>query len=96
VVSNSDKVVVDGLDHVLHRGTPVVALMIEQSMIEQDEIIELSAIVGGQAPGRETSEERIFFSPIGMGTEDVCVCNNVYKLAVQKGVGTKLNLWGTE
>lgn len=96
VVSNSDKVVVDGLGHVLHRETPIVALMVEQGMIEEDEIIELSAIVGGEAPGRETPEERIFFSPIGMGTEDVCVCNNVYKLAVEKGVGTKLKLWGTE
>jgi ornithine cyclodeaminase/alanine dehydrogenase-like protein (mu-crystallin family) len=68
VVSNSDKVVVDGLEHVLHRETPIVAL----------------------------DEERIFFSPIGMGTEDVCVCNNVYKLALEQGVGTRLKLWGTE
>ncbi len=96
VVSNSDKVVVDGLGHVLHRETPIVALMIEQGLLREDEIIELSAIVGGEAPGRETPEERIFFSPIGMGTEDVCVCNNVYKLAVEQGVGTKLKLWGTE
>lgn len=95
VVSNSDKVVVDGLEHVLHRETPVVALMVAQGLLAEDKVIELSAIVGGAAPGRETREERIFFSPIGMGTEDVCVCNNVYKLAVEKGVGTKLQLWGT-
>jgi len=95
VVSNSNKVVVDGLEHVLHRETPVVALMVAQGLIAEGEVIELSAIVGGAAPGRETREERIFFSPIGMGTEDVCVCNNVYKLAVEKGVGTKLQLWGT-
>jgi ornithine cyclodeaminase len=96
VVSNSDKVVVDGLEHVLHRETPVVALMIERGMIEEDEIIEFGAVVGGEAPGRETPDERIFFSPIGMGTHDVCACNNVYKLALAKGVGTKLKLWGTE
>jgi 2,3-diaminopropionate biosynthesis protein SbnB len=96
VVSNSDKVVVDGLEHVLHRETPVIALMIEQGLIREDEILELGAIVSGEAPGRESSEERIFFSPIGMGTEDVCVCNNVYRLAVEKGIGTQLKLWGTE
>jgi 2,3-diaminopropionate biosynthesis protein SbnB len=96
VVSNSDKVVVDGLGHVLHRETPIVALMIGQGVLKEDEIIELGAIVGGKSPGRETPEERIFFSPIGMGTEDVCVCNNVYKLAVEKGIGTTLQLWGTE
>jgi ornithine cyclodeaminase len=96
VVSNSDKVVVDGLGHVLHRETPIVALMIGQGVLKEDEIIELGAIVGGEAPGREAPEERIFFSPIGMGTEDVCVCNNVYKLAVEKGIGSNLKLWGTE
>jgi ornithine cyclodeaminase len=96
VVSNSDKVVVDGLGHVLHRETPIVALMIGQGVLKEDEIIELGSIVGGAAPGRETPEERIFFSPIGMGTEDVCVCNTVYKLAVEKGIGTTLKLWGTE
>jgi 2,3-diaminopropionate biosynthesis protein SbnB len=96
VVQNSDKVVVDGLEHVLHRETPIVALMIAQGKIQEQDIAELGAIVCGEKPGRETPDERIFFSPIGMGTEDVCVCRNVYKLAVEKGIGTELALWGTE
>jgi 2,3-diaminopropionate biosynthesis protein SbnB len=96
VVQNSDKVVVDGLEHVLHRETPVIALMVTQGMIEERDILELGAIVCGEAPGRETSEERIFFSPIGMAIEDVCTCHKVYQLAVEKGIGTKLGLFGTE
>jgi ornithine cyclodeaminase/alanine dehydrogenase-like protein (mu-crystallin family) len=96
VVENSDKVVVDGLEHVLHRETPVIALMVAQGTIQVDDVLELSAIVGGEAPGRETPSERVFFSPIGMGTHDVCVCNNVYRLAMQKGNGTKLSLFGAE
>jgi 2,3-diaminopropionate biosynthesis protein SbnB len=96
VVENSDKVVVDGLEHVLHRETPVIALMVAQGTIQEANILELSAIVGGEAPGRETPGERIFFSPIGMGTHDVCACNNVYRLAVEKGIGTKLRLFGAE
>jgi len=94
VVTNSDRVVVDGLEHVLHRGTPVIALMVAQGMIREEDIVELGAIVCGDAPGRETPEERIFFSPIGMGTEDVCVCSQVYRLAVEKGIGRKLRLFG--
>lgn len=96
VVEHSDKVVVDGLEHVLHRGTPVIALMIAQGLIAEEDVLELGAIVCGESPGRETPEERIFFSPIGMGTEDVCVCNHVYKLATEKGIGTQLKLWATE
>jgi len=96
VVENSDRVVVDGLEHVLHRGTPVIALMVAQGMINEDDIAELGAIVGGEAPGRQAPDERIFFSPIGMGTEDVCVCSRVYRLAAEKGIGTKLQLWGVD
>ncbi len=95
VVQNSDKVVVDGLEHVLHRGTPVIALMVAQGTIREEDILELGGIVCGESPGRQTAEERIFFSPIGMGTEDVCVCTQVYRLAVEKGIGMKLGLFGT-
>jgi ornithine cyclodeaminase len=94
VVQNSDKVVVDGLEHVLHRGTPVIALMVARGMIAEEHVLELSGIVGGETPGRETPDERIFFSPIGMGTEDVCVCTRVYRLAVENGIGMKLGLFG--
>lgn len=96
VIENSDRVVVDSIDAVLHRGTPVIALMAAQGTISEDEVAELGAIVCGDAPGRATPDERIFFSPIGMATEDVCVCNNVYHLAQEKGIGTRLELFGIE
>jgi len=95
VVQNSDKVIVDGLEHVMHRKTPVIALMVAQGMIAEEDVLELGGIVCGELPGRETPDERIFFSPIGMGTEDVCVCTRVYRLAVEKGIGAKLGLFGT-
>jgi ornithine cyclodeaminase len=94
VVTNSDKVVVDGIDHVLHRETPVVALMIEQGKIKREDILEMGAIVCGEQPGRSNPDERIFFSPIGMAIEDVCLCHKVYEMAGKKGVGTKLGLFG--
>jgi len=96
VVENSDRVVVDGIDHVLHRGTPVLALMLAQGTIKEEDIIELGAIVCGDAAGRTRPQERIFFSPIGMGTNDLCVCSRVYQLAMEKGIGTKLKLFGTD
>jgi ornithine cyclodeaminase len=94
VVQNSDRIVVDGLEHVLHRRTPVIALMVAQGTIDEAEILELGAIVCGDVVGRRTPKERIFFSPIGMGTEDLCVCSRVYRLAVEKGLGIKLGLFG--
>jgi len=96
VVSNSDRVVVDGIDHVLHRETPVIALMIEQGKIRREDILEMGAIVCGDQPGRTNPEERVFFSPIGMAIEDVCLCHRVYQLAREKGVGTPLGLLGRD
>jgi 2,3-diaminopropionate biosynthesis protein SbnB len=93
VVTSSDKVVVDGIDHVLHRETPIVALMIQQGKIKREDILELGAVVCGDKPGRTDPRERIFFSPIGMAIEDVCLCHKVYRLAREKGAGTKLGLF---
>ncbi|MEN6435806.1 MAG: ornithine cyclodeaminase family protein [Anaerolineaceae bacterium] len=94
VVLNSDKVIVDGLEHVIHRVTPVVALMIQNGMIKEENVIELGEILCGEKPGRKTKEERIFFSPIGMGTEDLCLSYRAYKMALEKGIGQKLSLFG--
>ena len=96
VVTNSDLVVVDGVEHVLHRETPVIALMIEQGKIRREDILEMGAIVCGAQPGRTDPDERVFFSPIGMAIEDVCLCHKVYKLAREKGVGEPLGLLGRD
>jgi ornithine cyclodeaminase len=96
VVTNSDKVVVDGIEHVLHRETPVIALMIEQGKIRREDILEMGAIVCGDQPGRTNPEERVFFSPIGMAIEDVCLCHRVYKLAQERGIGNRLGLLGRD
>jgi ornithine cyclodeaminase/alanine dehydrogenase-like protein (mu-crystallin family) len=94
VVLHSDKVVVDSLVHVMHRETPVVALMVTRGLISETDVIDIGAILCGEQPGRETPQERIFFSPIGMSTEDICLTKRVYDLAIEKSIGQKLNLWG--
>jgi 2,3-diaminopropionate biosynthesis protein SbnB len=94
VVLNSDKIVVDSLEHVLHRETPVIALMLQRNMITSEKVTDLGAIICGEAPSRENPQERIFFSPIGMSTEDICLTKKVYDLAREKGIGQKLSLFG--
>ncbi len=94
VVTSSDKVVVDNLEHVMHRVTPVVALMVTQGKLDASRVTELGAIICGDKPGRESADERVFFSPIGAGSEDLCVAYKVFKIAQEKGFGTKLKLFG--
>jgi len=96
VVENSDRIVVDSIDAVLHRGTPIIALMSAAGTISIDNVLELGAIVCGDVPGRETPDERVFFSPIGMGITDLCLCSKVYGLAASKGIGRRLPLFGID
>jgi ornithine cyclodeaminase len=74
VVTQSDKIVVDDWEAVLHRETPILAKMYLSGELKEEEIYaSLGEIVQGEKRGRESSEERIFFAPIGMAMEDVAV-----------------------
>lgn len=94
VVLNADKVVVDLWHEVLHRGTPLLARMYEAGQIDETRIhANIGEIIRGKKPGRTRQEERIFFSPLGLGSEDVGVASWVYQEAKRKGLGTTLKLW---
>jgi len=94
VIFNTDKVVVDLWHEVLHRGTPLLARLYNAGRIDDKKIhANIGEIIRGKKPGRTRNEERIFFSPLGLGSEDVAVASFVYKEAKKKGLGTVLKLW---
>jgi N-[(2S)-2-amino-2-carboxyethyl]-L-glutamate dehydrogenase len=96
VIFNADKVVVDLWHEVLHRGTPLLAKLYSEGKIKDERIYaNIGEIIRGKKPGRTNREERIFFSPLGLGSEDVAVASFVYKEAKKKGLGTVLKLWDT-
>lgn len=95
VVLHSDKIVVDVWEHVLHRKTPVLAKMYLDGTLSEDRIYSnLGDIIIGKKKGRENDKERIFFSPIGLGSEDIAVASMIYLKAKEKGLGTVLSLFG--
>jgi ornithine cyclodeaminase len=67
--------------------------MVAEKLVTPDEIVELGAIISGKAPGRSRDDERIFFSPLGMGIEDLINAHRVYLEARRRGVGRELDLW---
>ncbi len=94
VIFNSDKVVVDLWHEVLHRGTPLLARLYKAGRINEEKIYaNLGEIIRGKKPGRISKQERIFFSPLGLGSEDVAVASFVYREAKKKGLGVTLKLW---
>ncbi len=94
VLRHADKIVVDDWLQVKHRMYSTVALMWRDGQFSDEDIYaELGEIVSGQKPGRETEQEIILFSPIGMGLHDLAVAQRIYKTAQRQGLGQKVTLW---
>jgi len=94
VVFNADKVVVDLWHEVLHRGTPLLAKLYNAGRIDDKKIYaNIGEIIRGKKKGRVSRDERIFFSPLGLGSEDIGVAKFVYEEAKRKRLGITLKLW---
>ena len=80
-----------------HNSIPLVGIkfmdMVKEGKLKQTDIEDLSAIVSGKTPGRQNDEEIIMLSVGGMPVEDVAWGTVVYRNAIEKGIGVKLNLW---
>ena len=87
-----DKIVVDNKKQ-LQLPTAILTDMVAENLVGPDDITELGAIVNGKAAGRTDDEERIFFSPLGMGIEDLINAHRVYLEARRRGIGLELELW---
>ena len=91
VVLEADKVVVDIWEEVLHRGTPLLARMFAEGKITESRIhANIGDVINGVKPGRENEKERIFFSPLGLGSEDIAVAAEIYRKARELDIGTAL------
>ncbi len=56
---------------------------------------DIGEIIDGRAPGRQQEDEVFVYSVGGMPVEDVAWATKVYRKAVERGIGTRLNLWET-
>lgn len=69
--------------------------MRDDGILTDADLPNIGDIASGKAPGR-TSDGQIFLYSIGgMPVEDVAWASEVYDAAVEKGIGTTLNLWDT-
>ena len=56
---------------------------------------DIGEIIDGLTPGRQHDDEVFIYSVGGMPVEDVAWATKVYRNAIERGIGTKLNLWQT-
>ena len=67
--------------------------LIHNGKMYESQIDNLGDIINGTIQGRKSDDEIILFTTGGMPVEDVAWGYVIYKQAIEKGLGTKLNLW---
>ena len=78
---------------------PIPAVKVEDLIAEgkmtSDQIDDLGDVLLGKVPIHRKKDEVVIYSVGGMPTEDVAWGTIVYRNALKKGIGMKLNLWET-
>ena len=64
-----------------------------EGIVCEDDITEIGDVVNGIKKGRDNDSQIIVYAVGGMPTEDVAWGRCCYEKAIEKNVGTKLNLW---
>ncbi len=67
--------------------------LVETGQIPREQVVNLCDIVNGISSGRKDHDEVVMCSIGGMPLEDLSWGYDCYKRAVDKGIGTFLNLW---
>jgi len=67
--------------------------LIERGVMDRSQIDDLGDIIAGKTPARKSDDEIILYTVGGMPVEDVAWGTTLYRKAIEKGIGTKLNLW---
>lgn len=97
-------------DDAVHRADIIAADSREQSKLEAGDlvhalgddskrwadVVELADIVAGRHPARENAEQITLFKSNGIAIEDVVTAARVYELAIARGIGRDLPLWGSD
>lgn len=67
--------------------------LIAEGKMKPEQIDDLGDVLLGNIPVHRKEDEIVVYSVGGMPTEDVAWGSMVYRNALEKGIGTKLNLW---
>nr|WP_288642656.1 tyramine oxidase subunit B [uncultured Anaerobutyricum sp.] len=78
---------------------PIPAVRVEdliaQGKMKTEQIDDLGDVLLGKIPVHRSEDEIVIYSVGGMPVEDIAWGSMVYRNALKKGIGKKLNLWET-
>lgn len=92
VAEHCDKIVCDDWETVKHR-TQTLSRMYKDGELTDDDIHgNLTEIVTGRLPGRESDDERIYFNAVGLAYIDVGIAMAMHERAKEAGLGQDLQI----
>ena len=90
LVMAADKLIVDHLEQNLHRGE-FFKLFQKGALTTTDIYAELGDIISGKKTGRDSVNERIVISPIGMGCLDISIAGMLLQKIAEKKINKDIS-----
>jgi N-[(2S)-2-amino-2-carboxyethyl]-L-glutamate dehydrogenase len=92
VAKACDKIVCDDWETVKHRTQTLSRMYKDGELTDDGVYADLSELITGDKPGRERSDERIYFNAVGLAYVDVAIAVAMYERASQAGMGQDLKI----
>ena len=86
------KVVVDSREAIMAECGDILLAIKEKCFTERDIHGEVGEVLAGTKPGRTTAGELTLYKSVGIAIQDVATAHLVYQKALQRGVGTHIEI----
>lgn len=87
-----DKIVCDDWETVKHRTQTLSRMYRDGELSDSDIHANLTDIITGAKPGRESADERNYFNAVGLAYVDVAIAIAMYERALEAGMGQDLQI----
>ena len=92
VAKQCDKIVCDDWETVKHRTQTLSRMYKDGELTDDDVHGNLSELITGKKPGRESDAERTYFNAVGLAYADVAIALAMYRRAREAGMGQDLKI----
>jgi len=92
VAKQCNKIVCDDWETVKHRTQTLSRMYKDGELTDDDVHANLSELVTGSKPGRESDDERIYFNAVGLAYVDVGIAMAMYDRSMEAGLGQDLQI----
>jgi ornithine cyclodeaminase/alanine dehydrogenase len=86
------KVVVDSRAAIMAECGDILLALKEKSIGENAIHAEIGEVLAGTKSGRKTNDEMTLYKSVGIAIQDVAAAHLVYRKALEKGVGTTVEI----